>query len=78
MNLFTLISTLFAFSMRFCLLSPVIKMFVSSAQRTKFMSLSVKQFVMSLIYKRNNNGPSTYPCGTPNNTCSMADFSTSS
>ena len=41
------------------------------------MSLSVKQFIMSLIYKRNNNGPSTDPCGTPNNTCSMADFSPS-
>ena len=41
------------------------------------MSLSVKQFIMSLIYKRNNNGPSTDPCGTPNNTGSMADFSPS-
>ena len=41
------------------------------------MSLSVKQFTMSLIYKRNNNGPSTDPCGTPNNTGSMADFSPS-
>ena len=31
MNLFTLISTSFAFSIRLCLLSPVIKMFLSSA-----------------------------------------------
>ena len=65
MNLFTLISTLFAFLMRLCLLSPAIKMFVSSA------------FIMSFIYRRNNNGPSTDPCGTPNNTGSMADFSPS-
>ena len=45
---------------------------LSSAKRR--MSDSV-WLGMSLMYVKNNKGPSTVPCGTPDNTSSLSDLS---
>ena len=52
---------------------PETKIFVSSAKRMN--SPSFEQLIISFMYIRNNKGPNTLPCGTPNMTSSGSDFS---
>ena len=52
---------------------PWTNMLVSSANNMKVPRLEA--FDMSFMYKRNSKGPNTEPCGTPNLTINLSDFS---
>ena len=59
----SVINSLFIIAIIVLILRSARKMFVSSANKTSWTNTEALQ--ISLIYNRNNNGPRTEPCGTP-------------
>ena len=62
-QLLTLLSSTFTLASRHCRLLCEQNKLESSANKWK--SRSGADLLKSFIYKRNNNGPRTEPCGTP-------------
>ena len=50
---------------------PLKNKFVSSANKIRLISFDTLQ--MSFMYNKNNCGPSTDPCGTPQTVCNIPD-----
>ena len=70
-HFFSQLSSAFRSSYNCIHVLPLVYNKLSSAKRR--MSDSV-WLGMSLMYVKNNKGPSTVPCGTPDNTSSLSDF----
>ena len=65
-HVFSLSSSVLTTSFRFYTFASEYKIFVSSANNTNLRSFDTLH--ISLMYKMNNLGPSTEPCGTPHET----------
>ena len=77
MDLFTLISSSFAFSITFCLPSYPSNQFVHCMHKELFLCQFLWSNLLSLIIKKiNNNGPNTDLFGILNKTGSMTDPAT--
>ena len=62
-----------------CILSLVLQISLYNKLSSEKRQTSDSMWLgMSLMYVKNNKGPSTVPCGTPDNTSSLSDFVPSS